>query len=174
MSSFGAAVVVDVPTEQADRVAAALTGLVEPSGEVDGLARLSGYTDDLERVQDAVALAVSGVEEARAALALDWDEYGAEFQVLSAEGIVYRAFVLNADPADPDAVETAVDDHEEDPRIGDLTGPAAANAAATLFGLDPQPMVQADATYTDTAWEEIGVIGGPFPWWGALGLEWPA
>jgi hypothetical protein len=60
----------------------------------------------------------------------------------------------------------------EDPRERDIAGPDAAAAAAALFDADPAPAIEAERS-SATAYEEIGVIGGPFPWWDALDLPWP-
>lgn len=177
MSTFGTAFVVDVPTGAS--VGAEET-LAEASDEISsvpldgGLVRLSRYSSDLEAIAEEITLLLAGLEGARAALAEDFDEYGARFRVLvGGVGHVYQAFVLNADPEDPEAVEAAADDHEEDPRADDLTGSDAARRAAEVFDVDPTAMVEADRTYRSTAWEQIGVVGGPFPWWDALGLECP-
>jgi len=53
-----------------------------------------------------------------------------------------------------------------------VAGAQAAAAAAALFGVDPGPVVEAEIR-SDHAWEELGTVGGPFPWWSALQLPWP-
>lgn len=173
MSSYGVAFVVEVP-----QGSSWVTGLVgyEDEPRSDGWACAQGCVDlDDEAVEQVrEQLAITG---GRAAVAEDRDDYGACFEVLEGRGgtlaTVYRAFVLNADPEDADEVEAALGEYESDPRAEDVTGKQAAQAAAGLFGVDPTAMVEADATYRDTAWEELGVVGGPFPWWPALGLDWP-
>ena len=42
---------------------------------------------------------------------------------------------------------------------------------ANLFEVDHAPMIDAE-NGADAAYECLGVVGGPFPWWGALGLAW--
>ena len=86
--------------------------------------------------------------------------------------IVHRRYILNADPADPDEVEGALADLGTDPRRSDLAGPAAAEAAARLFAVPVEPMITAEAESAES-WQELGVVGGPFPWWTALDLLWP-
>lgn len=180
MSTFGTAFVVDVPAVASQRVGTALAGVeadVDATPLEDGWVRLAGYSDDVEAPGQVVEAVLSGLEGARAVLAEDFDEYGARFRVVVAQGgvvrVVYQAYVLNADPGDAGEVEAALGDHDQDPRAEDLTGHAAARAAAEVFGVDPQAMVEADRTYPSTAWEQIGAVGGPFPWWDALRLDWP-
>jgi hypothetical protein len=120
-------------------------------------------------------IALAGM--ARAAIAEDYDEYGALWVVLANEGrgvrTVHRRYVLNADPSDPADVALAVADiGGVDPRAQDLAGPEAAVDAAVLFDVEPAAMLAAEAA-SDRAYREIGVVGGPFPWWRALCLPWP-
>lgn len=100
--------------------------------------------------------------------------YGTAF-VLDVGGVrtVHRRYVLNADPEDADEVADALAELDADPQVLDQAGPAAAEAAEALFGVDPEPVVRAERD-SASAWEEIGTIGGPFPWWSALELPWPA
>lgn len=135
----------------------------------------AGYREILQ--VDTVANWIARAGMARAAIAEDYDEYGALWVVLANEGrgvrTVHRRYVLNADPSDPADVAVAVADNDGvDPRLQDLAGPEAAVDAAVLFGVDPAAMLVAEAE-SDRAYREIGVVGGPFPWWRALRLPWP-
>jgi hypothetical protein len=85
---------------------------------------------------------------------------------------VHRRYVLNADPADKQEIADALSDLGSDPRSADIAGPRAAAAAAAMFGVPAEPVVAAEAG-SATAFEGIGVAGGPFPWWDALQLPWP-
>lgn len=127
----------------------------------------------MSRVSDLM----SSTGALRAVLAEHYDEFGALWAVLAATGdrvsVVHRRYVLNADPDDPEEVALAIRSLEtNDPRAEDVAGPAAAASAAELFGLEPSRMQDAEQE-SASAWEELGVIGGPFPWWDAMGLNWP-
>jgi hypothetical protein len=180
MSSYGVAVVVDVHGDGSlDEVldgVAALEGaswMAPVAGPWQRVAACFGEIEKVEMVTDWVAHA--GL--ARAAIAEDYDEYGALWVVLANDGegvrTVHRRYVLNADPNDPDDVAlTLTDFNGIDPRQNDVAGPEAAAAAAAVFDVNPAAMLAAEAA-SDTAHEQIGVVGGPFPWWGALQLPWP-
>ena len=126
---------------------------------------------------DLLLPAVADAGGARLVVAADFDEYGALWLVASADGgvvrQVHRRYVLNADPADAAAVAAAIEDLGEDPCADDLAGPDAAGEAAELFGQQTGPMAQAEAD-SASAYQRIGTVAGPFPWWSALSLRWPA
>ena len=111
-----------------------------------------------------------------AAVAEDGLEHGARWVVLAARPgelrTVHRRSILDADPADPLAVRRALRGVVPDPRVHDVTGAAAAREAAAMFGVDPGPVVAAEAA-ADRAFEGFGTALGPFPWWPALGLARP-
>lgn len=146
-------------------------------GQIGSLVRCAGWIDDPEDALRAAEDALRAAGSGRCAVAVDWDEYGAQWQVLTADQggvrVVHARYVLNADLDDPDDVETAVADLGEDPRERDVAGLAAAREAAELFGTNPQAMLDADLRYP-RLFEEIGTIGGPVPWWDALNLPWPS
>jgi hypothetical protein len=125
---------------------------------------------------DALVEVSRRVGEARLAVAEDFDEYGVLWAVVSVSKgqaeVLHRRWLLNADPDDPDDVARAIEDNDGDPRVNDVAGAAAASAAARLFDGDPIAMEQAEEESVG-AWEEMGIIGGPFPWWDALELPWP-
>jgi hypothetical protein len=41
-----------------------------------------------------------------------------------------------------------------------------------VFGCDPARMIEAEQS-SASAYLEIGIVGGPFPWRDALALPWP-
>lgn len=179
MSTYGTAVVIDVaPGGDVDEVLSVLCRR-DPHAEATetgtGWTRVRAFLRDVGQLALVEYAAVSA-GRARAAIAEDNDEYGALWVVLSASDgratTVHRRYVLNADPFDPADVAVALRDLDGvDPRAVDVAGPGAAAAAAELFEVDPGPMLDAERD-SDTAFEEIGVVGGPFPWWHALGLPW--
>lgn len=183
VSTYGTAVVIDCPRQRVAQVIAGLTArgdggqpLVSPGGgSHPEWSRVSAYLRSIELSPVVVAL-LSEAGEGRAVIAEDNDEFGASWTVLTCEGgavtVVHRRYVLNADPDDPDEIEAAILDLEGDPRESDVAGASAAAKAARVFELDPDAMVAAEAR-SGAAWEELGVVGGPFPWWDALGLTWP-
>ena len=191
MSTFATAVVVDVPAESVPAVANALTAKATEHdnglpAEVTSVyvqpvvewVRISAYLPFQAGLIDEIGALISSAGQARAVIAEDNDEYGACWAVLAADGgttrTVHRRYILNADPADPEDVGSALADFEEegDPRIHDVAGTGAVTATAILFGVDPAQVVEAE-TSSDAAWQELGTVGGPFPWWDALGLIWP-
>jgi hypothetical protein len=180
VSSFGTVYVVDTargadtsPLEA--RLAAAghdLFRLTMP----DGWTRVTGATADVGQTE-LLEHVVSSAGNARAAVAEDNDEYGALWLVLEGRDgrvrTVHRRYILNADPQDPEQVSLALQDlAPEDPRSRDVAGDSAAAAAARLFGTDTGAMRRAEAASV-TAFQELGIVGGPFPWWDALALTWP-
>lgn len=128
-----------------------------------------------------IAELIGRADEARAAIAEDNDEFGACWVVLAVRGgevrTVHRRYLLNADPRSRRQVRHAlqgfvVDGVVRDPRADDVAGARAATEAALLFGVDPGPVVDAEDRW-QTAYEDMGVVGGPFPWLGPMGLTWP-
>ena len=59
-----------------------------------------------------------------------------------------------------------------DPRADDVAGPQALADVALLFDADPALVLAAEVR-AETAFEQMGTVGGPFPWVDALGLVWP-
>ncbi len=170
MSTYGTALVLDVPSGSD---AGPWTGEVSDLGS--GLTRLVAFSPDIEQME-AVGAVLAAAGSGRAAVAEDHDEYGALWAVPAAEDgavrTVHRRYVLNADPDDAREVAAAVEDHGTDPRTADVAGEAAAARAAALFGVDAAAMVQAERS-SGSAYLALGTVGGPFPWWDALGLPWP-
>lgn len=180
MSTYGVAVVVDLQgTRSLDQV-------------LDGVARLGGVAwlapvggpwqrvtasfGEISQVE-TVAGWLAGGGTGRAVIAEDYDEYGALWVVLASADsrvhTVHRRYVLNADPNDLDDVAVAVAElGGVDPRTEDVAGTEAASEAAVLFDVEPAAMLAAEGE-ADRAYREIGVVGGPFPWWQALRLPWP-
>lgn len=126
---------------------------------------MTAYLLEPGRIDDLVPVLVD-IGTARAVFAEDFDDFGSLWAVLSVEDgratTLHHRYVLNADPADADAVEAAVGDLGDDPRSEDVGGTAAATAAAELFGAEPAAMVAAEEG-SATAYEQIGVIGGAVP-----------
>ncbi|HSE07719.1 MAG TPA: hypothetical protein VLB29_03550 [Nocardioidaceae bacterium] len=180
MSTYGTALVFDVAPEGSVGAVMALLGARDPHATTletgSGWTRVTAFLADVGQLA-LVEHAATSAGRCRVAVAEDNDEYGALWVVLSAsEGrvtTVHRRYVLNADPHDPSDVATALRDLDWiDPREVDVAGADAAAAAAELFEVDPDVMVAAERD-SDSAFKEIGVVGGPFPWWDALGLPWP-
>jgi len=130
---------------------------------------------------DRIAELIGRASEARAAIAEDNDEFGACWVVLAVRGgevrTVHRRYLLNADPRSRRQVRLAlqdfvVDGRVQDPRAADVAGARAATEAALLFGVDPGPVVDVEDGW-HKAHEEMGAVGGPFPWLGPMGLRWP-
>ncbi|MFQ6172286.1 hypothetical protein ACK8HX_11825 [Oryzobacter sp. R7] len=178
MSTYGTAVAIDVaPDGRLDSTLAALhdwSAWARPLGDT-GWARITLSSSGIERLGDVRHL-LTTAGKACAAVAEDNDEHGALWVVLAARPgalrVVHRRYILNADPHDAKEVARQVAQFGEDPRRRDVAGPAAARAAAEMFGVDPGPVVSAEAS-SDRLHHSIGVVGGPFPWWDALGLTWP-
>jgi hypothetical protein len=181
MSTFGTAFVIDVaPGGDLTEIAAVLNAREAfPLAERldSGWTRVNAALRDIEQLDLIERLAVSA-GTCRAAVAQDNDEYGALWVVLAVhEGVVrtvHRRYILNADPYRRREVRRALRDFEgRDPRAEDVAGPEAAAAAADLFGVDRNRMLEAEL---DSVWafQKIGVVAGPFPWWDALGLPWEA
>jgi hypothetical protein len=180
MSTFGTALVIDVAQGGGlSEVVAALDSLdgLPVIAETDSRwVRVSAFLPDVGRLA-LVERVISGAGECRAAVAEDNDEYGALWVVLAArDGLVrtvHRRYVLNADPRRRRAVAAAIRSLDGiDPRKEDVAGEPAAASAAELFDVAPGPMVEAERG-SDGLYRSIGVVGGPFPWWDALGLRWP-
>ena len=179
MSTFGTALVIDVaPGGDLAEIAAVLNAreafpLVEQLES--GWTRVNAGLRDIEQLDLIERIAVSA-GTCRAAVAEDNDEYGALWVVLAVDDgavrTVHRRYILNADPYRRRQVRRALRDFEgRDPRAEDVAGPEAAAAAADLFEVDRNPMLEAEL---DSVWayQKIGVVAGPFPWWDALGLDW--
>jgi hypothetical protein len=175
------------------RVAEGLAGLRDPLSALGSPAeriwvdvesdrvRLTTYLTFAVEMVDRISALLVSAGEARAAIAEDNDEFGACWVVLAVEGgiarTVHRRYVLNADPRKRRDVKQALRDfvHDgqvQDPRADDVAGAQAATEAALLFGVEPGPVVNAE-TGSVTAFEELGVVGGPFPWREPMGLTWP-
>lgn len=178
MSSYGTALVIDVP----DGVEIGVADEVRESFESgfrtvapDGWRRTVASLNAVGLV-DTILDTLRTAGQGRVAIAEDNDEFGACWLVASATAgtieIVHRRYILNADPDDPDEVDGALTDLGTDPRRVDRPGPAAAQAAAVLFAVPAESMITAEQNSAE-AWQELGVVGGPFPWWSALGLPWP-
>lgn len=178
MSTFGTAVVVDVApgcdVDEVQRTLGSETAVAHPDPET-GWVRVTMHLREIEQVE-RVKQVLAAEGQGRAVVAEDYDEYGALWVVLAATNghvrTVHRRYILNADPNDPADVALVLQDFNGvDPRAEDVPGRAAAVAAANLFGVDPAPMLDAEDN-ADSAYQGIGVVGGPFPWWDALGLAW--
>jgi hypothetical protein len=141
----------------------------------DGWRRATAYLHEPGRLEGITQI-LTRVGNGRAALAEDFDEYGALWVVVSVKDgevrTVHRRWVLNADPEDAADVARAVSAEAQDLRLDDVAGEEAAADAARLFGIDPEEMVEAERS-SDSAYLKIGIVGGPFPWWNALSLPWP-
>ena len=179
MSTYGTVLAVDYglgKTPIADQLVELASGnadiYVEPRDEC---VRVTAHLGVVE-VQPALIEVFTAVAPCRAAIAEDLDEFGASWVVLHCREdrteVIHRRYLLNADPDDDEAVSLAIAALGSDPRTLDVAGPDAARAAAVLFGTDPSRMEQAE-TASAAAWQEIGIVGGPFRWWDALDLTWP-
>lgn len=180
MSTFGTVLVVDVaPGGELRGIAATLNALrsfpVAHQME-SGWTRVVAATSDIETLAQIKVMLISA-GTCRAAVAEDNDEYGALWVVLSGHGgrvrTVHRRYVLNANPRRRLQVRAAIRSLDGiDPRDEDVAGEPAAASAAELFDVPPGPMVEAERSSGD-AYQGIGTVGGPFPWWSALQLPWP-
>lgn len=180
MSTYGTAIVIDSPA--GDALVEHATGMFVDSGYVyrsaaaDGWTRVVVATEEIEQIEPISRL-LHSLGTGRAAVAQDNDEFGAAWTVLAADGgtvrPVHRRYVLNADPSNPVEVARTIQDlGGTDPRADDVAGDLAASAAADLFRVDHEPMVEAERASED-AWQGLGTVGGAFPWWLGLGLPWP-
>ena len=179
MSTFGTALVIDVAPEGDVAGLAVVLNTRDScprSAQTDsGWTRVSAGLPEIGQLDLIKRMAVSAVT-CRVAVAEDNDEFGALWVVLSVNNglvqTVHRRYILNADPYRRREVRRAVRALDGmDPRTEDVAGPAAAAAAADLFEVDRGPMLEAEL---DSVWafQQIGVVGGPFPWWKALRLPW--
>ena len=181
MATYGTAVVIDSPNENrltslAQALATETIADLYRSTLPDGWTRMVLWLSGIEE-HDRVSTLLSHLGIGRAAIAEDYDEFGAAWSVLAAEDAlvrtVHRRYVLGGDPTDPADIAAAIDDLDgEDPRAGDVTGDQAAVDAAALFGVHASGMLAADALATTSDLID-GSVGGPFPWWDALNLPWP-
>lgn len=186
MSTYASAVWVDVrPDGPVTDVARALDAMVEEQPvwiDVDtAWVRLTTYLVLRIEIVDEIASLLASAGEARAAIAEDHDEFGACWVVLSAvDGVartVHRRHLLNADPRNRRQVRQALKGFDRggrayDPRADDVAGPQALADVALLFDADPALVLAAEVR-AETAFEQMGTVGGPFPWVDALGLVWP-
>lgn len=179
MSTYGTAVVIDVA--DGSDTPLVRSGLDDQVGEVylvpgvTGWTRFSAYLQGVYVLDDVTGL-LERAGTARAAVAEDFDEFGASWTVLTSSGgivtVVHRRYILNADPENPEEVAAALDDLDDDPRADDISGSGAARAAASAFDTDQAVAVAAEGESAG-AWRNLNTVGGPFPWWDALGLPWP-
>lgn len=194
MSTYATTVWVDLrPDGPVARVAEGLAGLRDPSSALGSPAeriwidvesdwvRLTTYLTFAIEVIDKITALLESAGEARAAIAEDNDEFGACWVVVAVEGgvarTVHRRYVLNADPRSRRDVRQTLRDFVQDgqlkdPRADDVAGAEAAAQAARLFGVEAGPVVDAEAGSV-TAFEGLGIVGGPFPWLEPMGLTWP-
>lgn len=179
MSTYGTALVIDAPhRDELARtgVQLATDGDVWASSAPDGWGRLTVAVREISQT-DRVKTLLLALGTARAVVAEDHDEFGAEWTVLSAVdgdvATVHRRYLLGVDPSDRRAVAELIRAIGVDPREGDVQGGPAAAAAAELFGVDPAPVLDAEERSAQ-AHHLMGTVGGPFPWWQALGLAWPS
>ena len=178
MSTYGTALVIDAPHHDElvrAGVRLASDGDVWAGSAPDGWGRLTVALREISQT-DRVTTLLRSLGTARAVVAEDHDEFGAEWTVLSAvDGhvtTVHRRYLLAVDPGDRRAVARYVRAIGADPREADVPGGAAAADAAQLFGVDPAPVLDAEERSAE-AHTLMGTVGGPFPWWRALGLAWP-
>lgn len=180
MSTYGTTFVVDVAPGSSFTPSDAIRASVVDGFRTlapDGWSRMCASVSEVEVVDLDLLPSLAAAHTARIAVAEDNDEFGARWLVARATDgvveVVHRRYVLNADPEESDEVEAALEDLDGDPRDNDIAGPEAATAAAVAFSVAAPPVVAAEES-SAAAWEEIGTVGGPFPWWDALGLQWPA
>lgn len=188
MSTYGTAVVIDVPDDAGLDVAVALlqsadstTDGAPPRGDYyatsapDGWRRVTAYVYQ-PGLFEQFPFVLPLLGTARVASAEDFDEFGALWIVVAVENgvprTVHRRWLFNADPHDPEQVTAAIAAQGEDPRDQDVAGDEPARAAANVFGIEPTEMIAAERA-SDQAHQRMGVVGGPFPWWDALALPWP-
>jgi hypothetical protein len=178
MATYGTVVAVDIAPDGDVRAVLEGLGSWDAAWRLDapsGWTRLTLTTGEIDRVEQVRAL-LATAGKGCAALAEDHDEYGALWAVLAARPgairTVHRRYVLNAHPKRPWQVARALADHGTDPRADDVAGATAAREAAEMFGVEAGPVVAAEAR-ADELHRNLGVVGGPFPWWDALGLVWP-
>ncbi len=194
VSTFATTVWVDLrPDGPVARVAEGLESFRDPENVLGAPAervwvdvesdwvRLTTYLSHAIELVDPITALLESAGEARAAIAEDNDEYGACWVVLAVEGgvarTVHRRYVLNADPRSRRDVKHALHDFVQggelkDPRAADVAGAKAAVEAALLFDVELGPVINAE-TGSVTAFEGLGVVGGPFPWLEPMGLTWP-
>ena len=89
MSTYGTAVVLDIPPEAADATTAAAPWTLEASDLGGGWTRMVTYSDEIEQVP-AVERLLAAAGSGRAAVAEDHDEYGALWVVLASDGSALR------------------------------------------------------------------------------------
>jgi hypothetical protein len=179
MSSFGTALVLDLPPgvecAEFDDLLRGRALVIYSTDAPDGWRRVCAYLEPPGLLDEALQ-ALDGVQSGRLAVAEDFDEYGALWAVVRLDGenptVVHRRWLLSADSRSPDEVTAALSEFDEDPRLKDVTSVDALTDAARLFKTDPSRMLSAEEDSVN-AWQSMGVIGGPFPWWDALELPWP-
>lgn len=177
MSTYGTAVLIDThDTESMTRVLHSIIALGEPrNAEAVVWAPLQQLGPDAARggiylpfvqVDESATEVLSGLTDGRVAVADDFDEYGAIFSSWQADHngarLVYRAVIC---PEEDDSLRA-------EGELPELTGESAADQLATLWGVDAAAVRAADAQQSALP-DKLGVVGGPFPWWSALGLPWP-
>lgn len=178
MSTHGTAIIIDtddaesmtrllhsvIARAEPDHASSTVWAPLQPLGPttVRGGIYLPGVQIDEEATE-----ILSQLTSGRVAVADDFDEYGAIFSSWNvdqhAPHLVYRAVIC---PEGDDSLR-------EDSELPELTGEFAANQLAALWRVDPATVRAADAQ-RDSLTDELEVVGGPFPWWSALGLAWPA
>lgn len=180
MSTYGTALVIDSPNESGlswlgIKLASERADVYQARAH-DGWGRLAVAWEGTGHIT-AVDGFLGKLGTGRAAVAEDHDEFGALWSVLSADDgrveTVHHRYLLNANPEDEQEVAALIQAMSgRDPRVYDDAGDTAAAAAATLFNVDPASVVQAEHD-SASAHLRMGEVGGPFPWWPALGLPWP-
>lgn len=181
MSTYGVVVIADVPeVAAAEALVERITGVLRASWGA-GSCPVDDLDYDVEESEVGVRVSISvpgmvtdhreadfftGAPSGRAVICEDGDEFGVVFQVwrLDPAGseCLYRAYVHDPDSdAEPEALARTI------------TGAAAAQAAAELFGGSPASLLALEVDPSPVS-EELGVIGTPFdPWLEPFGLQWP-
>ncbi|GED98869.1 hypothetical protein [Gordonia crocea] len=181
MSSYGVAVIADVPdTEAAEQTIAQLKAATEPIfgdvlddvdiavEETDDGARLSFYAPFMI-LEVFAEPGFDGVGPGRAVVADDADEHGVTLAVWElTTGPARLVYQTHIDYPDAEPAPTADGSSR---RL--IQGQTAAEQAAALFGGDPQPFLDIEDDPSPVV-DNLGTIGTPFdPWLTALGLNWP-
>ncbi len=144
----------------------------------NGFTRIVVFAGGATGTEYAVRDWLAEIGAGRAAIAEDNDEFGARWIVLVAAGpdvrTVHARYLFAVDPTDQAGIRAVIDGdfQGDDPRTEDVSGAAALARLAALYGVPPAEVQAAEAA-AGTAYRTMGMMGGPFPWWEALGLPWP-